>query len=47
MYRVIQWATGTVGRQAIKLVATRPDMQLVGTYVTSAAKAASFFSSAA
>ena len=39
MYRVIQWATGTVGRQAIKLVTSRPDMQLVGTYVTSSSKA--------
>lgn len=38
MYRVIQWATGTVGRQAIKLVAGRSDMTLVGAYVTSAVK---------
>ena len=39
MNRVIQWATGTVGRQAIRLVADHPELELVGTYVTSAAKA--------
>ena len=39
MYRVIQWATGTVGRQAVKLVTARPDMTVVGAYVTSKEKA--------
>ncbi len=38
MYRVIQWATGTVGRQAIAAVAAHPEMELVGCYVTSPAK---------
>lgn len=38
MYRVIQWATGTVGRQAIRLMVDHPEIELVGAYVTSAAK---------
>jgi 4-hydroxy-tetrahydrodipicolinate reductase len=37
-YRVIQWATGTVGRQSIRLLADHPEMEIVGAYVTSAAK---------
>ena len=32
-YRVIQWATGYVGAEAIKGVVARPDMDLVGCYV--------------
>ncbi|WIW89437.1 hypothetical protein K3M67_05565 [Sphingobium sp. V4] len=38
MFRVIQWATGTVGQSAIKAIVGRDDMQLVGCYVTSDAK---------
>lgn len=33
--RVIQWATGYVGAEAIKGVIARPDMELVGCYVYS------------
>ena len=39
MYRVIQWATGTVGRQSIRLMAGHPELEIVGAYVTSPAKA--------
>ena len=38
-YRVIQWATGNVGRAAIEGVLAHPDLELVGAYVYSAAKA--------
>jgi len=37
-YRVVQWGTGNVGRMALRAVLDRPDMELVGCYVTSAAK---------
>lgn len=37
-YRVVQWGTGNVGRMAIDAVLARPDMELVGCYVTSPAK---------
>jgi hypothetical protein len=37
--RVIQWATGNVGRAAIEGVLAHPDLELVGAYVYSAAKA--------
>ena len=37
--RVVQFATGTVGRQAMKLVLDRPELAYVGGYVTSEAKA--------
>jgi hypothetical protein len=33
-YRVIQWATGSVGRYAIQAIAEREDLELVGVYVT-------------
>jgi hypothetical protein len=36
--RVIQWATGGVGQIAIRHMADNPAYQLVGCYVTSAAK---------
>jgi hypothetical protein len=36
--RVIQWATGGVGCAAIEYVAIHPDLELVGTWVHSAAK---------
>jgi hypothetical protein len=33
-YRVIQWATGGVGRAAIEGIADHPELELVGCYVT-------------
>lgn len=39
MLRVIQWATGTVGRHAVAAIAEHPDLELVGAYVYSAEKA--------
>lgn len=38
-YRVVQWATGNVGTRSLKAVIEHPDMQLVGLYVHSPAKA--------
>src|SRR5262249_40836032 len=37
-YRVIQWATGGVGRAAIEGILDHPDLELVGCWVHSAAK---------
>ena len=37
-YRVVQWATGALGRSAIRAVLERPDMQLVGARVYDPAK---------
>ena len=37
-YRVIQWATGNVGRAAVEGVVAHPDLELVGAYVYSEAK---------
>ena len=37
-YRVIQWATGGVGRAAIEGVLGHPDLELVGCWVHSDAK---------
>lgn len=37
-YRVIQWATGGVGRAAIEGVIAHPDLELVGAWVHSPAK---------
>ncbi len=37
-YRVIQWATGNVGRHAIRAVVEHPETELVGVYVTNPAK---------
>ena len=31
-FRVIQWATGGVGRGALRTLCTHPDMELVGVY---------------
>ena len=39
MLRVIQWATGSVGRHAVAAVHERPDLELVGALVYSDAKA--------
>ena len=38
-YKVIQWASGNVGRNALRAVAERTDMKLVGMYVVAEAKA--------
>ena len=38
-YRVIQWATGGVGRAAIEGVVSHPDLELVGCWVHSEQKA--------
>ena len=38
MYRVIQWATGNVGRAAIEGVLDHPDLELVGCWVHSTEK---------
>lgn len=38
-YRVIQWATGTVGVHAIPAIAAHPDLELAGLWVHSDAKA--------
>ncbi|HVN38883.1 MAG TPA: dihydrodipicolinate reductase [Myxococcota bacterium] len=32
-YRVVQWSTGGVGALALRAIATRPDLALVGVYV--------------
>jgi hypothetical protein len=37
-YRVIQWATGGVGRAAIEGIASHPDLELVGCWVHGAEK---------
>jgi hypothetical protein len=36
--RVVQWGSGNVGRMTMRTVAARPDLELVGLYVTSADK---------
>lgn len=38
-FRVVQWATGSVGVAAIRAVLERPDLELVGCWVHSKAKA--------
>ncbi len=38
-YRVIQWATGAMGKNCLRAVIDHPAMQLVGLYVYGAAKA--------
>ena len=37
-YRVVQWSTGNVGRHAIAGIDARPDLELVGVWVSSEAK---------
>ena len=37
-YRVIQWATGNVGRAAIEGILSHPELTLVGTWVSDHAK---------
>jgi len=38
-YRVVQWATGSMGRTCLRAVIDHPDLELVGLYVYSEAKA--------
>jgi hypothetical protein len=38
-YRVIQWATGFVGKEAIKGIVAHPELELVGVWVHSESKA--------
>ncbi len=38
MYRVVQWATGNVGRHTIAGIDAHPELELVGVWVSSAAK---------
>jgi 4-hydroxy-tetrahydrodipicolinate reductase len=38
-YRVIQWATGHVGKHALRAIANHPEMELAGLWVSSEAKA--------
>ena len=38
-HRVIQWATGGVGRAAIQGIISHPELELVGVWVHSAEKA--------
>jgi len=37
-YRVVQWSTGNVGRHALAGIDARPDLDLIGVWVSSAAK---------
>ncbi len=38
-YRVIQWATGSMGKTCLRAVIDHPDLELVGLYVCSNRKA--------
>ena len=38
-YRVVQWATGNIGLRSLRAVIEHPDLELVGLYVYSDAKA--------
>ncbi|GAA0400536.1 hypothetical protein Acor_77930 [Acrocarpospora corrugata] len=38
MYRVVQWTTGNVGRNTLAGITARPDLELVGCYVSDPAK---------
>jgi hypothetical protein len=38
-HRVVQWATGNVGRHALRAVLERPGLELAGVYCSSSAKA--------
>jgi hypothetical protein len=40
MLRVVQWATGAVGRHAVATMADHPDLEVVGALVYSDHKAA-------
>jgi 2,4-diaminopentanoate dehydrogenase len=38
-YRVVQWATGTLGKESLRQIIDHPDLELAGVYVYSDAKA--------
>ena len=38
-YRVVQWTTGNVGKQAVQAIVSHPDLELVGCFAWSADKA--------
>ncbi|MGW4529999.1 NAD(P)H-dependent amine dehydrogenase family protein [Nocardia sp. NPDC004340] len=38
-YRVVQWSTGNVGRRALRSIINRPELELVGVWVSSVEKA--------
>ncbi|MGV9413253.1 NAD(P)H-dependent amine dehydrogenase family protein [Nocardia sp. NPDC003693] len=38
-YRVVQWSTGNVGRRALRSILARPELELVGVWVSGPAKA--------
>lgn len=38
-YRVVQWSTGNVGRRALRSIIARPDLDLVGVWVSNERKA--------
>ncbi|WP_067573530.1 NAD(P)H-dependent amine dehydrogenase family protein [Nocardia acidivorans] len=38
-YRVVQWSTGNVGRRTLRSIIARPELELVGVWVSSDAKA--------
>jgi hypothetical protein len=38
VYRVVQWATGSMGRTALRRIIDHPDLELVGVYVYDPAK---------
>jgi len=39
VYKVIQWATGNVGKESVQAITAHPDFELVGAFVYSADKA--------
>ena len=39
VHRVVQWATGNIGARSLRGVIEHPDLDLVGVYVYSDAKA--------
>jgi 2,4-diaminopentanoate dehydrogenase len=39
MYRIVQWATGSMGRTALRRIIDHPDLELVGVYVYDPRKA--------
>ncbi|MBL8629538.1 MAG: hypothetical protein JNM81_07910, partial [Rhodospirillaceae bacterium] len=38
-YRVIQWATGSIGKTCLRAIIDHPDLELAGLYVYSDRKA--------
>ena len=39
MYRVVQWATGSMGRTSLRRIIDHPDLELAGVYVYDPRKA--------